>query len=286
MPSRPRILFQDDDFLTRLHGEEPLVEAGLEVVSVGDNESARRAILQADRSFDVVVLNGRLPDGRGIDLCTELRQSGLDVPILMQSGDSHFEVYREAMRAGVSDYLEKPWSQVELLERVQLLLDMPPIARQIGSKSVSPNGSNIPTAESYCIERIRSALAHLSEIRPIKGTLPIYAPNTDEHKRKDARPIALSEPEVDDLLATLKAIQIHLAHNANDIDEQTRLQATLLGFIHSAGSWLGGRANVVTDESLKLFVRVGVTLYVFHLSGLRVDLLHILVALGLKAAGN
>lgn len=55
----------------------------------------------------------------------------------------------------------------------------------------------------------------------------------------------------------------------------------LLVAIETAGSWLGGRATVVTDELLKTAVKIGLPLYIAHLAGLRIDLLHILAALGM-----
>lgn len=281
-PCRPRILFQEDVLLIRLAGEEPLAAAGMIVTGAWDNASVRSAIDKAEEPFDVIVLNGRLPDGRGIPLCAELRQQGIIAPVLMQSGDSYLEIYREAMGAGVTDYLEKPWTRAELVERVQLLLDMPPLRRRLRHTAAREAGSNTATVQSYCDDRIGSAIVHLTAVRPATGTLPKHVPGTADDDGKNVRPIALSEAQADELLVTLQAIRRHLTENANDEEEQVELRAKLLGFIREIVSWLGKRAEVATDETIKMFVRVALPAYLAHLAGLKVDLVQILAALGLK----
>ena len=279
-------MLQEDETLIRSTGADALAGAGMKVVQVGNNASARQVILEAEPPFDVIVLNGRLPDGKGVDLCSELRRRGVATPVLMQSGDNYLEVYRDAMRAGVSDYLGKPWSKTDLVERVRLLLDLPPILWPSSRGHVSSVGSNIPTVQNYCDARIASAMAHLAAVRPIEGTLPTHKRGTGDDENKDVRIAAFSEEQAAELLATLKAIENHLAHNADDLDERAYLRVALIVAIQSAGSWLGARATVVTDEILKKCVLIGLPLYIAHLAGLRIDLLHILAALGMTAVGH
>ena len=286
MPDRVRVLFQEDDALIRFTGAGALSGAGMEVVQVENNASARQAILGAETPFDVIVLNGRLPDGRGVELCADLRRQGVTTPVLMQSGDGFLDDYRDAMRAGVSDYLDKPWNKSELVERVRLLLDMPPIVRPSSRSHAFSAGSNIPTVRDYCDARIASAMAHLAAVRPIEGTLPTHQRGTGDEANRDVRIAAFSEEQAAKLLATLTTIENHLARNADDLDERAHLQAALIVAIRSASSWLGGRATVVTDEILKKCVLVGLPLYVAHLAGLRIDLLHILAALGMTGLGH
>ncbi len=286
MPGRALILWQEDEFLIRFTGTECLSDAGLDVVSVGDNEGVRRAVLsEARQEFDVIVLNGKLPDGKGTDVCAEIRTARIGVPILMQSGYGSIDHYREAMRAGITDYLEKPWLPSELVERVELLLEMPSTIR-LQTRAATSRGSNLPPLQAYCFPVIESAMHRLSAVRPLEGTLPVHVPGVGDDERKDVRLVALDENVSDELLATLKAIENHLAHNADDVEERARLRAELMGPLNSVRSWLATRATVVTDEIIKKYAPIGLAAYVAHLYGLKIDLFHLLVALGLSPVGH
>lgn len=71
--------------------------------------------------FDLYVLDKRLPDGTGIDLCAELMDLTPTVPCIFYSGDA-YEVQRmEAMAAGAAAYVPKPDVDA-LIETVQKLL--------------------------------------------------------------------------------------------------------------------------------------------------------------------
>ena len=255
------------------------MDAGFEVVEAADN-AAVRAELHNGAAFDLIVLNGVLPDGEGVELCAELRRSGVSLPILLQGGHGSNDYYRAAMLAGVSDLLPKPWLPSVLRERIQFLLDMPPIARPTIRNLGHGAGTNLPTVRQFADEKIASALKHLTAVRPIEGSLPLHLPNEDEEDRSDNRPIALDEKTADELLVTLKAIQRHLETNPDDLEERAKLRASLVSPLSSIGGWLGGRATVVTDEIIKKYMPLALAIYVAHLSGLKFDLLHTLIALG------
>jgi len=64
--------------------------------------------LAKSRSFDLYVLDKRLPDGSGMDLCIMLNALTPGVPCIFYSGDA-YEVHRqEAMVAGATAYVPKP----------------------------------------------------------------------------------------------------------------------------------------------------------------------------------
>jgi two-component system CheB/CheR fusion protein len=71
--------------------------------------------------FDLYVLDKRLPDGTGIDLCAKLNELTPAVPCIFYSGDA-YEVHRmEAMAAGAAAYVPKPDVDA-LIETAQKLL--------------------------------------------------------------------------------------------------------------------------------------------------------------------
>ena len=71
--------------------------------------------------FDLYVLDKRLPDGTGTDLCKTLNELTPGVPCIFYSGDAYEMHRQEAMAAGAVAYVPKP--DVEgLIEAVHKLL--------------------------------------------------------------------------------------------------------------------------------------------------------------------
>lgn len=72
--------------------------------------------------YDAIVLDRMLPDTDGLDLCRDLRQRGVKVPILMLSGLASVEDRVAGLNAGADDYLPKPFAFDELIARLRALL--------------------------------------------------------------------------------------------------------------------------------------------------------------------
>lgn len=75
-----------------------------------------------EKKYDLILLDWMLPDGTGIDLLSELRTSNIRTPVLLFSSKNDVEEKVEALDAGSDDYLEKPFSNIELLARIRALL--------------------------------------------------------------------------------------------------------------------------------------------------------------------
>ena len=118
----PRLLLIDDDArLTAMVGDY-LGAAGYAVVSAGSLAVGRRH-LQAE-SFDALVLDLMLPDGDGLELCSEVRASprtrGLPLLMLTARGEALDRIV--GLELGADDYLPKPFEPRELLARLKALL--------------------------------------------------------------------------------------------------------------------------------------------------------------------
>ncbi|MCX6061311.1 MAG: response regulator transcription factor [Campylobacterales bacterium] len=74
------------------------------------------------KKYDLILLDWMLPDGTGIELLTRLRQEKIRTPILLFSSKKEVEDKVEALDGGADDYLEKPFSNIELLARIRALL--------------------------------------------------------------------------------------------------------------------------------------------------------------------
>jgi DNA-binding response OmpR family regulator len=86
-------------------------------------ESGQKALeLGSSVPYDAILLDVRLPDLSGIEVCRELRQRGIESPVLMLTARGLVEQRVEGLDAGADDYLTKPFVLAELLARVRALV--------------------------------------------------------------------------------------------------------------------------------------------------------------------
>src|ERR1041385_9005094 len=72
-------------------------------------------------SYDVILLDVRLPGGTGFELCGELRRQGVTTPVLMLTALDALDDRVRGLEAGADDYLTKPFAFRELLARLKAL---------------------------------------------------------------------------------------------------------------------------------------------------------------------
>lgn len=90
--------------------------------SVDIAETGEKALDLVSRSnYDLVLLDIRLPKLSGVEVCREIRESGLETPILMLTARTLVEQRVEGLDAGADDYLTKPFALAELHARVRAL---------------------------------------------------------------------------------------------------------------------------------------------------------------------
>jgi two-component system KDP operon response regulator KdpE len=114
-----RILVVDDEpqFLRAL--QTNLRGAGYEVVTA---ETAQQALAAAGlQPPEAVILDLLLPDGRGTDVCRELRR-WTEAPIIVVSAVGEEAEKIAALDAGADDYVTKPFAIGELLARLRAVL--------------------------------------------------------------------------------------------------------------------------------------------------------------------
>lgn len=73
-------------------------------------------------SYAIILLDWNLGDGDGLTLLQELREIRIDTPILMLSANSEVDDRVKVLDCGADDYLCKPYSNIELLARMRVLL--------------------------------------------------------------------------------------------------------------------------------------------------------------------
>jgi two-component system KDP operon response regulator KdpE len=117
---RIKILIVDDEPSIRLLLRTALRTQGF---MIGEAENARQAKLQLEKNKpDLIVLDLGLPDRNGLELLRELRDSGMDTPVVILSSRTDEVGIVHALELGADDYVTKPFSMNELLARIKLAL--------------------------------------------------------------------------------------------------------------------------------------------------------------------
>jgi two-component system alkaline phosphatase synthesis response regulator PhoP len=116
---RRRILLVEDEESLVLTLTDRLVAEGYVVESVGDGDAAMEKGSRGQ--YDLIVLDVSLPKKNGFDVCRDLRQRGVDTPILMLTARGQVIDRVLGLKLGADDYLTKPFDMMELLARIEVL---------------------------------------------------------------------------------------------------------------------------------------------------------------------
>jgi DNA-binding response OmpR family regulator len=118
-----RVLIVEDDEDVSASLKTSLEAETFSVDTAFDGE--RGSYLARTNDYDLVILDYMLPKKDGKTICTEIRQAGKTVPIIMLTVRSATEAKVELLNAGADDYLTKPFSYQELRARIRALLRRP-----------------------------------------------------------------------------------------------------------------------------------------------------------------
>jgi DNA-binding response OmpR family regulator len=118
MPAR--ILVVDDERNIRRTLRMVLEGPGHEVTEATTAEEALAMLDQDD--LDLVILDVRLPEVDGFEVCRQLRARRDFTPVLMLTARSQPDDVVYGLKVGADDYVAKPFDLAELLARVEVLL--------------------------------------------------------------------------------------------------------------------------------------------------------------------
>ena len=118
--ARPVRVFLLDDHEVVRRGIRDLLEATGEIVVVGESGSASEATAHIPALCpDVAILDGRLPDGSGIDVCRDVRTIDPTIKGLILTSYDDDEALFAAIMAGASGYILKQVRGNDLVETVR-----------------------------------------------------------------------------------------------------------------------------------------------------------------------
>jgi two-component system response regulator DevR len=116
---RLRILLVDDHEVVRL-GLATLLEDTPGVTVVGEAGSAREALRACERlDPDLVILDIRLPDQPGVDVCRHITERWPHIRVIMLTSYTNDDLITEAILAGAAGYVLKQVGNEELLRAIE-----------------------------------------------------------------------------------------------------------------------------------------------------------------------
>ena len=118
--SAKRILIVDDDDEIRELLEFDISQSGYHTDTAKDGmEGLTKAL---NNTYDLIILDVMMPKMNGVDVCKNVRQAKLAVPILMLTAKGTIQDKTEGFEGGADDYLVKPFDIQEVLLRIRVLL--------------------------------------------------------------------------------------------------------------------------------------------------------------------
>ncbi|HZS57927.1 MAG TPA: response regulator transcription factor [Gemmatimonadaceae bacterium] len=85
-----------------------------------DGDAALEAVRH--RPPDLICLNIELPKKNGMDVLREMRETGIDIPVIILTGHDQVKDRVRGLEAGADDYIAKPFAWPELLARIRALV--------------------------------------------------------------------------------------------------------------------------------------------------------------------
>lgn len=114
----PTILLVEDDPIIGRSLQITLGLDGMKLTQVITLAGARQILKH--QKFDLILLDINLPDGKGFELCRELREGKVSTPIITITANLDDETAITALGLGANDYVRKPFSNKELFYRIKM----------------------------------------------------------------------------------------------------------------------------------------------------------------------
>ena len=115
-----RILFVEDEQAFAVGVIDRLESEGYQVEWARTGPGGYEAALA--RPFDLILLDIMLPGRNGFDICRDLRQQGINVPLMMLTARGEVVDRVIGLKLGADDYVQKNCEPVELMARIEALL--------------------------------------------------------------------------------------------------------------------------------------------------------------------
>ncbi len=208
--SKRKLLLADDSITIQKVVNLTFADEGIEVISVGDGNSAMDKI--REESPDLIMADVNMPGLNGYEICEKVRQSDeyKRTPVILLVGS--FEPFdeAEAKRVGADDFLKKPFQSInQLVTTVTVLLDSESAA-SYGDPSGDPSPETIDsddddefygmnaTTQEFADPRIDDEMIETSHGVPTESTEFASDEDTEEHSKEASYEEVQEEDVADD----------------------------------------------------------------------------------------
>ncbi|MBI5141869.1 MAG: sigma-54-dependent Fis family transcriptional regulator [Nitrospirae bacterium] len=123
-----RVLVAEDEEITLKHLVYTLKKEGYETEGAADGLEARR--MNAERPFDVVIADIRMPGMDGMRLLSEIKENTPETEVIIVTGYGAIGSAIEAIRKGAYDYVTKPFELDDLLQKVAKIRERKSLRRE------------------------------------------------------------------------------------------------------------------------------------------------------------
>ena len=115
-----RILILEDEYALRISIEEFLEDLGFEVKGFERGDEFLDELY--NQSYDVILLDVKVPGINGFELLKELRSAGNQIPAIFVTSMTHVDDLAKGFELGCCDYIKKPFDLKELEVRLRNVL--------------------------------------------------------------------------------------------------------------------------------------------------------------------
>ena len=112
------ILIVEDELGIVQFLQQGLQEEGYQITTA--NDGSKGFELLQNQKFDLILLDWMLPKINGLDLCKAIRIKDQHTPIIFLTSKDTVQETIEGLKAGANDYIKKPFSFEELVERIKI----------------------------------------------------------------------------------------------------------------------------------------------------------------------
>ncbi|WP_306350113.1 response regulator transcription factor [Flavobacterium sp. '19STA2R22 D10 B1'] len=112
------ILIVEDEVGISEFLKQGLEEDGYQVSLAYDGQQGLK--LAQQQSYDLLLLDWMLPKLSGLEVCTEYRKTNKTTPIVFLTAKDTIQETIQGLQAGANDYIKKPFSFEELVERIKV----------------------------------------------------------------------------------------------------------------------------------------------------------------------
>jgi DNA-binding NtrC family response regulator len=177
MDKQPKILFVDDEQLLHSLFDRLLSRHGMHVTNCLNATQAIEELSKGE--FDLVVTDFMMPDVDGLQLLAHIRQEHPTTKVIMITAHANVQHAVRSMQNGAIDYIPKPFSTTELVERVQACLSRE--SPSAPSAPVSQNGEAKAAPKKRASNKSKKGVVDYvgehDSIRRLKSLLPRVSQN-------------------------------------------------------------------------------------------------------------